>query len=428
MRLSAPAALFACAIAFSASALAQTAQDTAGTSASRESDKESPVSESPMPVESRLTKNWGGARSRLSDAGIDLAVIYKLEHAAVFSGGLARSQATIGNLDFRAGFDLDKLAGWRGGSAFLYMLGDHGGDPSKGVGDIQVTSNIEAPVDTAKVYELWLQQLGFENRVSLLAGLHDLNSEFYVTESTNLFFNSSFGVGKDLSQTGTNGPSIFPTTSLALRLRTEPAPEFYLQLGLFDAHAGDVAEPHGTQIRFRADEGLLLIGEAAILRGRSGGGALRGKYGVGFWTYTIPTSHLVTGAPVVNRGAYVLTEQELATGWSAFVRYGVATTEANRVGSCLGAGTVWTGLLPGRARDRFGIAVARVGTGGEYNDVRRSAGASVAGSETAIEASYRLELIPGIALQPDFQYVIHPGALDSVENAAVGALRAEISL
>src|SRR5262249_4533294 len=152
-----------------------------------------PIPESPQEEETRLTKNWGGPRKTLSDHGIDLALIYKGEVNRNFSGGIKQATNYLGNMDFRVSIDGEKLAGWKGGSAFFYIWGDHGGDPSKNVGDAQVTSNIETAVNTVKLYEAWVQQLAFEDRVSILFGLHDLNSEFYSTDTTALFFNSTFG-------------------------------------------------------------------------------------------------------------------------------------------------------------------------------------------------------------------------------------------
>ena len=47
-------------------------------------------------------------------------------------------------------------------------------------------------------------------------------------------------------------------------------------------------------------------------------------------------------------------------------------------------------------------------------------------NETAIELTYRIQINDNIAFQPDFQYIIHPGALRVLDNAFVGLLRFEI--
>ncbi|TDI96625.1 MAG: hypothetical protein E2O76_11425 [Caldithrix sp.] len=98
------------------------------------------------------------------------------------------------------------MFGWKGASFFLYGLGNSGGNPSENVGDAQIVSNIEGP-DTWKFYEIWIQQNLFLGKLSVLAGLYNLNSEFDVIETGQLFLNSSHGIGPDFSQTGLNGRS-----------------------------------------------------------------------------------------------------------------------------------------------------------------------------------------------------------------------------
>jgi porin len=334
----------------------------------------------------------------------------------------------LGNLDLRASLDFGKLAGTRGLTAFVYWLADHGGDPSAHVGDLQVSSNIETPVNTSRLYEAWVQQLGFDGRVSLLAGLHDLNSEFYVTESSGLFLNSSFGVGKELAQTGVNGPSIFPITAPALRLRVEASPEFYLMTAVFNARAGDPDNPYGTHPRLSAADGRLWITEAGWSPGGFDPGERIGKYAIGAWTYTRAVERVDGGeAAAVNDGAYFLIDQRLGGGVSAFARVGFASTEVNRVGSCLGVGVVAEGLVPGRARDRVGLALARATAGGEFRDAQAAAGAPTLAAETALELDYRVEALPGIALQPSFQRIFDPGLDPAIPDAWTGALRVELS-
>ena len=47
-------------------------------------------------------------------------------------------------------------------------------------------------------------------------------------------------------------------------------------------------------------------------------------------------------------------------------------------------------------------------------------------SETVLEMTYRFQLFPFLALQPNFQYIVNPGFDPHLDNAWVGALRMEI--
>lgn len=265
-------------------------------------------------------------------------------------------------------------------------------------------------------------------------GLHDLNTEFYVTDTSGLFFNSSFGVGRELSQTGLNGPSIFPVTSPAIRLRAETSKAFSLQIAVFDALSGNPQDPKGTHIRLNTNDGQLLIAESAYLRGKDDSKQLPAKYAMGTWAYTTTFDHQTatndSGATPVrapSHGAYFLADQAVTENLAMFLRYGLASTEVNRLGSNLSGGVVYTGLIPKRPKDRFGLAFTRVENGSEFKDKQQQLGVATKDAETTLEANYRIELIPGVALQPDLQYVIDPNTDPTLSNALVGAVRLELS-
>lgn len=422
---------------FSAEALAHSktkAPAPPGRSALRESQEELPVAEGSEEESKTLGGKWFGLRPKLSDMGVDLAAIYKFEVNRTFRGN-KKETATLSNIDLRLSLDLEKLASLKGATMFFYGLGNHGKNPTEYVGDAQATSNIETRANGFRLYEAWFQQLFYKDQASVLIGLHDLNSEFYVTESSTLFLNSTFGVGKELSQTGANGPSIFPVTSPAIRFRVEPSKSAYLQAAAFNAQAGDSNYPSETKIKWNPGKGVLFIAEAAYLRGRDEEeGASHGKYAVGAWSYTRTFDHLRETVPGTttplqsnSSGAYVLLEQEIASPLTAFLRYGIASTKTNQYGSSLGAGLVYVGLIPKRPKDRLGFGIARASAGGEHLQNQLGLGNHLAKTETAYEFSYRVEVRPGIAIQPDFQIVSNP-SLDPVKpSAKVGAIRFELS-
>lgn len=390
-----------------------------------------------------LTGDWGGARQRLSERGFDFAAIYKVEGGRLLGGGLEDHSWVMHNLDLRLSVDAAKLAGWTGTSFFFYGLGDWGADdghtPSRYIGDAQGTSNIETRTDSFKLYEAWAQHLFAEDRVSILFGLHDLNSEFYVTDTSSLFFNASFGVGRELSQTGVNGPAIFPTTSTALRLRVEPSKSWAVQLAVFDAQAGDPSEPKGTSLRYSPHDGTLLIAEVDYFVGRDSEkpSETPGKYGVGAWGYSRTFNHLsetVTtadgtegAAQAASSGAYVFADQNLSKNVSLFVRHGVASTATNPAGTNTSAGIVARGLIPFRENDKWGLALTQSTPGLEYRSSLGAQGTSLAGDEVTYESTYRAEISPGFAVIPDFQYVVHPGYSATTTAAQVGSVRVELS-
>jgi porin len=386
----------------------------------------------------RLAGNPFGLRSRLMDRGVDIVLVYTGEVWGTVHGGVRRHARYLDNSDLILDADLERLVGWKGASAVLYGLGNEGGSPTEDVGDAMRVSNIDAP-DTWKLYEAWVDQSLWSGRFSIRAGLQNLNGEFYVNDVSAMFINSSFGMGQDFAQSGKNGPSIFPVTSAALRLRARTTLASYAQFAVLDGVPGDPRHPDGTQIAWRASDGLLLVGEVGWAW--DAGLAAATKVAAGAWGYTTRLDTVESAAAGRgteergSHGAYAVAERtffaervDLTQGLAAFVRGGWADPAFNPYGGFAGAGAVYTDLVPTRDVDRLGLAVASAIGGSDFRDGARRAGTPLARAETAIELTYRLELTPWLALQPDVQYVIDPSLSRSIPDALAVALRFRVLL
>ena len=99
------------------------------------------------------------------------------------------------------------------------MLNNSGGAPNDVAGTLQGVDNIEVRTPRLRLFELWLEQsLG---PASVRAGLYNLNSEFYADDAAGQLLAPAFGIGSELAATGPNGPSIFPSTALGVRLNVD---------------------------------------------------------------------------------------------------------------------------------------------------------------------------------------------------------------
>ncbi len=377
------------------------------------------------------------------------------------AGGLRQDAVYLGNLDLKLHLE-GHLVGWPGALGFIYLLGNHGDSPESVVGDAQAVSNIAAP-RAWRLYEAWLQQNLLDGRLSLLAGLYDLNTEFDVIESAALFLNSSFGVGAELGASGHHGPSIFPVTSLGFRVKYRPHPSFYVEGMVADGVPGDTARPAATRVLLGGGDGALLAAETGWLVGaedlpeppthrveprnrsrRVGRGepAVRydGKLAVGVWVYTGRFDDLAAaaggGPPRQVRGsygAYLLGERTLIReaggdqGLTVFGRLGLARARVNRFAGYAGGGASYAGLFPGRAEDETGLAVAVAFNSGAYRDSEAASGPRPDRAETAVELTHRVQVSSWFALQPDVQYVVNPGTVRGRPNAWVLGLRGEVA-
>ena len=88
--------------------------------------------------------------------------------------------------------DLAKLMDWQGATFFVNAYQIHGRGPEMLVGNQQLVSNIEATPST-KLYDLWLQQSLFNDRVNIRIGQEGMNDEFMTSQASQLFLNASFG-------------------------------------------------------------------------------------------------------------------------------------------------------------------------------------------------------------------------------------------
>lgn len=93
-------------------------------------------------------------------------------------------------------------------------------------------SDIETGAGAARLYEAWIDKRSADGSASVRFGLYDLNSEFDTTEAGALSLLSSHGIGPDFAQSGRNGPSIFPVTSLALRGECDLGDRWLVRTGL----------------------------------------------------------------------------------------------------------------------------------------------------------------------------------------------------
>ena len=267
------------------------------------------------------------------------------------------------------------------------------------------------------MYEAWV-----DGRASLRFGLYDLNSEFDTSEAGSLFLLSSHGVGPDLGQSGDNGPSIFPVTSLGLRSEYRLGERWLVRAAVLDGVPGDPDRPRRTAIRLGKGEGALVVGEVNHLTEGM-------KIAAGAWAYTSRFAGVASPRRRAdNRGAYLLVERRLSgtdtAALAGFVRVGAAQDRVNPIGRYVGGGLVRTGLL--RGDDRLGFGVARAVFGVPYRRELADAGGRSERAETIAELTYRTPLSPWLTIQPDVQYVMNPGGDPGVRDALVLGLRAEV--
>ncbi len=383
-------------------------------------------SAAPSPAQESTSEEKQGGDAFLSE------LVYKGDVLRVAPMGAESKTVYLGNVDAKFTVDGARAFQWPGSTFFLYVLNNHGGRPNGEVRTTQGVDNIEVETGTTKIYQAWYQQQLAGGRVSVLIGLYDLNSEFYITDSSALFIHPAFGIGSDLAQTGINGPSIFPVTSLGTRLGFNLTPQVYWQWAILDGVPGNPDKPHGTHVEFGETDGWLLASEI-------GTKSDAGKIGLGAWRYTERFDDLIdtdaAGNPLqrVNRGYYLLAERRLtreagdsARGLRGFVRYGAANAHINQFETAIQIGITYQGLWPARGEDVAGFGIAHEKNSDKFRQAALAAGEPAPSQELAYELSYRAQLTDWLAIQPDVQFVRNHGD-PVIMRATIIGVRCEVS-
>jgi porin len=415
-------------------------------------------------------------RAALRARGIEYRFATMDEVLGVVSGGLRRGAVYQGRFDVRLGLDLETLAGLPGLHFYASMLQTRGnGRPGQDyAGAINTLSTIEALPNT-RLSELWFEQQWRGDTISLRAGQMLADNEFAISDVSAVFLSSGWP-----AIMGANLPSAGPSDPLATpgaRLKFAPNERWAFLVAAFD---GDPAGPspgpglgsspgeperrdaNGTN--FRLSDPPFVIAEtqykyeAGFLPGFLQ--ALPGTLRVGGWHHfglfksqrtdtlglplAAPTS---TGTPQSlrgNGGVYGIVDQEIVrfrpgdkeAGIAVFGRISASPSDRNPVDFSFDGGLVVTGLDARRAADKFGATFqyARLSDGarGFDADAIRLNGLTrnIRDRELAIELTYLLNVVPGWTVQPDVQFVLHPGGQSgpgAPGNVAIFGLRTAIT-
>jgi porin len=332
------------------------------------------------------------------------------------TGGLRQGTALLNKLQLGGTFDASR-SGVQGLSFHVQMLRLDGNSLSAKVGDIQTVDSIDTRPVT-RLFESWVEQkFGDDDRsLAFRFGLMDLNADFDSIQTASLFTNSSQGIGADLARSGRNGPSIYPVSSLGLRISWLPNKKWTFRIAALDGVPGDPAHPGAfASVKLSASDGALVIGQVDYHLSD------KAKIEAGAWRYSTLLPDVGDARRLrPDQGAYVSIEGPIPglDKWSAWGRAGIANGNAQAVSGYFGAGLVGQGLIAARPEDRIGLAIARAAIG---DPARRAFGLPAA--ETSIELSYQAKIHDTFALQPDLQYIVHPAAAANIPNALVLGLR-----
>jgi porin len=404
----------------------------------------------------------------LAEWGVAFSVAYIGETLGNASGGIRRGAIYEGRLDVGIDVDLEKAVGWNGATFHANAFQIHGPGLSRDyIGNIMLVSGIEA-LPSTRLYEFWIEQSLFDGRLLVKVGQQPSDTEFIDSKYDDIFVNSALGWP---GITGTILPAGGPSPPLAVpgvRVKATISNEFTAYLAVFNGSAAargpmDPQISNANGLAFRVNDPPWIIGQLKY-NYNLGPTYLPGSFTGGGWVHLSEfedqrlTPELLSqadpsgsGEPLMrrgNRGIFAVYEQRLLTstisrdkGIGIFARVSASPSDRNLISFYLDGGLQWSGFSEARPDDRIGIAMtyARISDGARGLDrdtqIFNNIASPIRDFEAVFEATYIAMAAPGVAVQPVFQYVIHPGGgiadpnnpTQRIKDAAVFGVRPTIT-
>lgn len=403
-----------------------------------------------------LTGNWGGWRDELADKGVTFTSSFVFDVLADPVGGMKTGQTVYDHswgMDLEV--DLEKAFGWKGGIFHTSALWRAGANISqKYIGNVFTASSIFGS-EEFKFYALYLDQKFLDDKLSIRVGRFTAGDECAASPLYWIYVNNS--IDGNPQSLPINMPFLtYPNATWGARAKVTLPHDLYSYSGIFngDPNVGRNSM-HGFDFSLRLKRGVFLIEEVGWTPNQAPGSeGLPGNYKFGafyhsgtfrqFYRDSYGGSSVVSGRPLAkhigNWGMYWQADQMIyrengtsdqgLTLWSATT---YAPADLNQFPLFVDGGIIYKGLIPYRDQD-----VAAVGTsyGLWSNEIRRleQDNMDYNGStqhrqvyEMMFDFTYKAQITPWLYIQPDMQYILHPGGTGYIRDAYVIGFRTGVT-
>jgi porin len=378
----------------------------------------------------------GGVRAAWARHGVLFGVNYIGEVFGPMSGGYDKRAYYDGRLEVAVSADLEKMLGLKGLSFFANGYQIHGESISGDLGVLMPVSFIEANPST-RLFEIWLEQKLLDDKLSIRFGQIAADSEFILSDGGGAFINGTWGWPSITAEGLPQGGPAYPLATPGVRVAFMPNDNLTLMAGFYNGRpggdcpesgpeGGDAQECNEHGLDFPTDDPVLSMFEGAY---KYEVGGLSGTIKLGGWHQEGDYALFAGGLTENSHGLYGVIDQVIYKfsedrNISFFGRVIGTPEDRNFVDLYWEAGLTATGLIASRPSDVLGVGFAHSG-------ISDDAAAAEPGErfdyEALLEVSYTAQIVPGLSIQPDFQYFWSPGGSELAEDVAVIGVRSTIN-
>ncbi|HBR92540.1 MAG TPA: carbohydrate porin [Opitutae bacterium] len=377
------------------------------------------------PYSDRLTGDWGGARTDLAEAGIEVFAYYNTITSSLVSGGIDDDTNFAGDLFAGVQFDLDKILGWDATTFTLTGIERHGSDVTPNVGSQYSVMQLVGGQNTF-LYNVTLEKLFADGDIAVKLGRMTATDDF--VGSSLYSYSLSNAVNGQIRAVLFDGVmTSYPFPVWGGRVKAKVSEDSSLQVGVFQLtkEMWD-REKQGVDFSIDADDGVSLFVQYD-------------------WTPEINGKPARFFAGINQTFAFEMDEFNSTDTTDSFTRfYGHADYQVYResadsdqgltlfmtfaytaqdevaivpIQSTFGAH--YKGLLDSRPEDRTVFFMTYGGFSDEYSDELEAGLMSGVDYEMVFELGHRIQLTEYAYIQPDIQFIKNPGGTGDIDDAIV---------
>ena len=348
----------------------------------------------PNPETRTLTRDWFGFGDKLREHGVTTTLNFWITYQGNVTGGLSKDDAANGLYWFGNHFDLERLVGLPGGSAYFLVEGGWNEGINKSVGSIMNVNGTAIGDEPIGVTRLWYDQDLLGRRLRFRLGKIDVTTENFEFHGRSVAFDAMAYANTPRTQfldSGlVNNASVpFPAAGLTGMLIAEPVERWYVAAAGFDRQSDSFNWSYSN-----AFDDWMVMAETGIVAPLEGAPSQA-------------TTTSDTGTPRFR--AHPTAKVSISAWRKSCIESPTVPTRALGIRSLrvrgpkrrwnpalLELGVQYRGLIPGRDYDTLSMGWAQV--------FPRDSSATTA-SEGVLELYYRARLTPWLHMSAHMQYI-----------------------